>query len=144
MPGRRPWAQKIRHSCWSRLRMHLGKRWRELEVWIHRIDLVLKVSLTCSHLADSVFWHRRASNLRSSTRNSALRMSSRRASQRTRSNPSERSCRSSSTTSARTTRRMSPWRPLTMMPCRRRLIRLVVLESFSWGRKDPYQHALSK
>ena len=73
----------------------------------------------------------RASNLRSSTRSSALRMSSRRASQKTRLNPSERSCRSSSTTSERTTKRMSPWRPLTMMPCRRRLIRLAVLESSS-------------
>ena len=25
MPGRRLWAQKIRHCCWSRLRMHLGQ-----------------------------------------------------------------------------------------------------------------------
>ena len=48
------------------------------------------------------------SSLRSSTRSSALRMSSRRASQKTRLNPSERSCRSSSTTSERTTKRMSP------------------------------------
>ena len=27
MPGRRLWAQKIRHCCWSRPRMCLGKSW---------------------------------------------------------------------------------------------------------------------
>ena len=77
------------------------------------------------------------SSLRSSTRSSALRMSSRRASQKTRSNPSERSCRSSSTTSGRTTRRTSPWRPLTMMPCRRRPTRLQRAEWFRFLQLHP-------
>ena len=134
MPGRRLWAQKIRHCCWSRLRMHLGqdmeKFWQTFgDAYLCGRDDFLE---TCEVLPVSnhslFFWFNGrihpSIQLRSSTRSSVAPTTSRQAWQRIRSSPLERFCRSSSTPSVRTTRRMPQPRFLTMTTWWRKRARL--------------------